>query len=881
MIGVETMDAQAKLNTIEYINNIPSMTPTYQVGGGLSLGLNKPNFRGMGPVRTLVLMDGNRVGYTDPLGGVDLNIIPTSLLQSIDVVSGGASAGWGSDAIVGVMNFHLNSTLEGIKGNFQCGQSQYGDAQQCGGGLGGGTSFLEGRLHAVVAADYLSSKGVRDAADTRDWASKNTAYVLNDNFAPGNGQFRNLLTQNACWGSLSSTGLISTGPLRGTVFNAQGQPQTFVFGRNTSAAAPQLMEGGTCEGFYSRYSTAQTPDIARQNGYLRLTYDVSNSTKVYAEALYAHSTASILATPNFDLNGVTISNVNAYLPAATKAAMAAASITSFQLGRWLPELAPTDIASRNSLNESKTEVNRYVIGGKGAIVGSWTWDAHAQYSRSQYKYFLYGDRDNAKYLRAVNSEIDPATGLPRCRTNVGQTADPNCVPVNLFGSNTISQAAKDYISGTATGVAFYTQTAGAVNIQGEPFSVPAGPVSVAAGFETRKEKLSVAVDAVQAAGGWRVNALNNESGNYTVNEGYVETVVPVLKGKPFASNLDFNAAGRATNYSTSGQVKTWKLGLNYTPFDSGVLRFRGTLSVDIRAPTLHELYSLRTQIATGLVNDPVFGGASQNTGPQTTGGNPNLVPESARTRVYGFVFAPKFWGLDGLTLSADYYDIKMQNGIVSLNAQQTVDTCFLGVTSVCAGVFRDPTTNRITSIFSQIYNAQGLRNEGVDIEATYTKHLSDWFGKMPGKLTLNSLITFVNQEITQTGTTAVDNAGYRTDAMTLVGVPKWSGNLSAQYDLNAWMVYLQMEYISGVKNQRLSDPFLFDNNDIPAYSIYNTTVQYQLSDRLRMFAGVDNLFNKAFPINAGPSNQPFSGTGSASFYDRIGRRFKLGARFSF
>jgi outer membrane receptor protein involved in Fe transport len=239
------------------------------------------------------------------------------------------------------------------------------------------------------------------------------------------------------------------------------------------------------------------------------------------------------------------------------------------------------------------------------------------------------------------------------------------------------KAARNYISGTATGDAYYTQTAGALNIQGEPFEMPAGPVSVAAGVETRKEKLSVVVDPIQAAGGWRVNALNNESGDYTVKEGYVEAVVPILKDKSFASNLDFNTAARITNYSNSGQVETWKLGLNYTPFESGVLRFRGTVSVDIRAPTLHELYSKQTQIASGFVFDPVFGGAQQATGPQTTGGNLNLVPEEARTRVYGVVLRRLSGAWMDLPCPADYYDIRCQTASFRLTHSKRWTPAFL------------------------------------------------------------------------------------------------------------------------------------------------------------------------------------------------------------
>jgi len=870
ILDAAAMEAQAQLNTVDLVNNIPSMVPTFQVGGGLSLGLNKPNFRGLGPVRTLVLIDGNRVAYTDPLGGVDLNIMPTSLLKSIEVVSGGASAGWGSDAIAGVMNFHLDTTLKGVKGNFQCGQSERGDNENCGGGIGAGTSFLDDKLHVVVAGDFVSNRGVRNASDNRSWAKKNSAYVPNHNYAPGTGQYRYNLTQDACYSTLGDGGVISGGPLRGTTFDAQGNPIPFNFGAG-ALPGDNMMQGGTCQGMYSRDSSSQTPALERENAYTRLTYDLTDSTSVYAEALYAHSLASIIATPNYDLFGQTIRSDNAFLPASVKAQMLTAGITTFRLGRYFPEIAPGEISSHNSLNESETEVKRYVIGGKGAIAGSWTWDAHAQYSRSAYLYRLYGDRNTANYNNATNSILN-SSGKPVCANG-----DPACVPIDLFGPGSISQAAADYISGTATGNAYYTQTGGAVNIQGEPFAIWAGPVSLATGVETRKEKLDVTVDAIQQAGGWRVNALTNEAGDYTVTEGYLEAVVPLLKDVPGASSLDFNTAGRITNYSTSGTAKTWKLGLNYTPFESGVLRLRGTLSVDIRAPTLHELYSQQTQIASGFLFDPVFPGQGSNTptGPQTKGGNPNLVPEEARTKVIGLVFSPNFWGLDGLTLSADYYDIQMGNGIVSLSADDTVTACYAGLASACQGVHRDPVTNQITSISSQLFNSQGLRNEGVDFQATYTKPLPI------GKLTLGAMANFSNQQTTKTGVREVDGVGYRTDAMSLTGGPKWVGNVSAQYDVADWMLYLQMNYVSSILNQRNADPYYYSDNRIAAYETFNATVQRQLNENIKVFFGIDNILDKDYPYNAGPSTLPFSGVGSASYYDRIGRRFKVGARFNF
>jgi iron complex outermembrane recepter protein len=874
VVSAATLEAQAQLNTSDYINDLPQMTPNTSVATTTAIGENKPNFRSLGPVRTLVLIDGNRVGYTDPLGGVDLDIMPTSLIKSIEVVSGGASADWGSDAVAGVINFHLNTNLEGIKGSFQCGESQYGDDQQCGGGIGGGASFLGGKLHAVAAVDFESNTGVMHGADNRKWAT-NTALLANPAYAPGNGQYQNIVVNNACYGTMSAAGIITSGPLKGTTFNSQGQPEPFIYGNYATAANPIWMQGGTCEKAFATYATSTVPPIHRQNFFTRLSYDLTDNTSIYGEFLFAHNTAENQFNGNYDPGNLSVSVNNAYLPASIKAALIANNQTSFMFGRTDNELEPD--AAGTTLGTAATTVQRYIVGGKGGLWGSWTWDAHAQYQRAQYTSALIGSRNNVNWALAVDSVINPASGLPICRSTLTNPTN-GCVPVDLFGAGSITPNAAAYVGGNATGTAFYTQTGAAANVQGTPIDLPAGPVSVAGGFETRTEHLNVTVDPISLLSEWRFQGLQAEQGAYTVNEGYLEAVVPILKNVSFANDLNLNIAGRVTNYSNSGTVETWKVGLNYTPFESGIVRFRGTLSVDIRAPTLNELYSKNIQSnGNTVIADPNCGNCNVSGISTFTGGNTALTPEVARTKVFGIVFSPDF--LDGFTTSVDYYDIKIGNGIIALSPQQTVTDCGLGLTSACAGIVRN-SSGQLTTVYGDYFNAQGLEREGVDFEATYTKPLSDWFDDVPGAVTLHSLFAYVGQNNQTAAGVLINNTG-------LLGNPMWHGFFSAQYNINAWQFYLQGDYVGPALNNKvnaLPNPFYININHVPAVYYFNTTEQYQLTNGVQLYAGIDNLLNQNPPLFAGASASQGSGPGAggtASFYDIIGRRFKVGARFNF
>ena len=684
IVGVEAIQQQAPLNIVDVVNNLPSMTAAVANGNSISIGANRPNFRGLGPVRTLVLVDGNRMSYTDPRGGVDLNVIPTSLIKGIEVVSGGASADWGSDAVAGIINFHIDNTFEGLKGSVQCGQSKYGDNKQCGGGIGLGRAFLDDKLHVVAAFDFQSSEGVPDPVK-REWNKTNYARIINPNYTATNGEFQNLTSDNACYYGATSAGIITTGPLKGTTFNAQGDPVPFTYGPISGGLNTLFMHGGTCEQAYSMRVGGIVPSLDRLNGYAKATYEITDGLRVYAEALRAETKGTLTATPNYNISDITVRLDNAYLPAQVRAAMVQNNITTFTFGRYEPEFAAGGQFGMTTMVAENT-VDRYITGVEGDLPwANWTWDAHYQYSRAVYHSQALGSRNNVLWALSLDSVLHPTTGLPICRSTLTNPTN-GCVPADIFGPGSISKQVVQYAGGTAEGYGYYTSRIAAANVQGElPFQLPAGVVSVAAGVETRNDHLRVTVDRASELLQWRYQGLQRLVGSNTVTEGYAEAVVPIFKDAPLFDNLELNVAGRITDYSNSGKVETWKLGFNYAPFDADVLRFRGTLSVDIRAPTLDELFATSINQGSGL-SDPYCGGCFRAV-PTYIGGNANLNPEEARTKVIGVVFRPPF--LEGFTTSIDYYDIKIAGGITTLGSTAIANNCFAGLTDYCSALTRE------------------------------------------------------------------------------------------------------------------------------------------------------------------------------------------------
>jgi outer membrane receptor protein involved in Fe transport len=353
-----------------------------------------------------------------------------------------------------------------------------------------------------------------------------------------------------------------------------------------------------------------------------------------------------------------------------------------------------------------------------------------------------------------------------------------------------------------------------------------------------------------------------------VKEAFGEVAVPLLADMPLVSRLDVNFAGRITDYSTSGTVKTWKAGANYAPTDW--LRFRGTVSRDIRAPTIYEAFRPSGIQTFVTVIDPRLGSSVQ--APQITGGNPDLVPEVAKTHTVGVVFSPS--AVPGLRASVDYYKINIRDVIATLTPQQTVDQCEISRNlEYCALIVRSA-SGTIASISGQDINAASLRTAGVDTEIQYRFPLEN-LAPVAGDVTLRLLATYTQYRITTASGVKTDIAGQNNG-----GIPTWKINASAAYANGPFMLRTTARFISAGKyNKTLEEGVRIEDNSLPSATYIDLAASYQINKNFQVYGAVNNVFNKAPPVS--PNAIVEVQYNAAGNYDTIGRWATVGVRFNF
>ena len=851
-IGSEDLQKAGVTNVADQLNKVPSFrattTPSTTSHASQNAGGNFLDLRGLGPNRTLVLVDGRRHVPTTSSGLVDINVIPTALIDRVDVVTGGASAAWGSDAVSGVVNLIFKRNLEGLQGEVQVGQTQRGDGEEFRASLAGGTSFAGGRGHFMAAGEYADSKGI---GSNRDWFKKHYATIANPAYAAGNGQPQNLILPNVTVSTATLGGLITAGPLKGLQFLPGGATSQFRYGTNIGS---QYMTDG--DGSYPGDLINLVTPLQRTSLFTRTTFDFTDKTQGFLEASVAHSRTDFNLSASYDLGSITINKDNAFLPSSVRDLMTANNITSFKMGRINPDIAYNVVDDANL-------TARLATGLKGSL-GDWDWNASAELGRTRYSARVFNNRINTAFNQSVDAVVGP-NGQPMCRSTLTSPID-GCVPINLFGEGAPSAAAIDYVTGTQTLLSHIDERAAQANIQGKPFSTWAGEVSLATGLEYRRESVKQMVDAGSQAGIFALGNPKAMRGHYDVTEAYAETIVPLAADLPFIKNLDLNAAARITDYSTSGTVWTWKAGLSYAVNDEW--RLRATRSRDIRAPNLSELYSAYI-LTFSTVTDPRTG--VQTTVAQPQVGNPDLQPETGDTITAGVVYEPTW--LSGLHMSLDYYDIKLKGAIATLSAQNIINRCEAGTTDLCQFITRDSSGGLVSVVRTNI-NLSQLQTSGVDAEISYRAPL-ERFVALPGSIDLRLLTSYVDQFVTNDGITSINTGG-----VTGNGGPHWRGMVSATYTNGPLQLYVEGRYTGpGLYDINLS----YNNNHVDSQTLVNTSVQYTLLDegsrQLQVFGAVNNLFDADPPV--APFNFIFGSPASASVSDVMGRRYSVGVRFKY
>lgn len=727
---------------IQVPQNVSQFTPGNTGGSAFYVGSTLANLRGLNPffgTRTLTLVDSRRFIATTQGDAVDLNFVPSNLVQRIETVTGGASAAYGSGAISGVVNVILDKRLRGVKVDADYGVTQEGDGDNYRIGIAGGTGFAGGRGHIVVGGEFQKMDVIQSCADARDWCGTGRGLYTNvagffggadQPFTPNiPGQPHFILTENLRENQLSRSGVIVTGTPGATStlqFNAAGTDVVpFAVGAEGWRSFLGLGFGGAVvggDGDVINTNLTLQPDVERKTLYSHAQYELTDKLNGFVELSHGEVDGvnnQFGSGQNAAFN--CIRPDNAFLATLSPAAQAAIdagnnngvlAVDNETCGDFFaPGILPQGTAVRKNWQgqnlqvvATDTKVTRGVLGLNGDLGADWSWDAYYQYGRTVRDQIGSGYRRNWAYTFAVDAVLDGGQivcrvtrdGLPASAVGI---VDPSiaagCQPLNIFGTGNASQAALDYAFGSLTEHNVIRQDVLATSFSGKLVDGWAGPISAAIGAEWRKDKLSN--DAGDLPTPIRTDFSlqygDSFAGSTEVTEGFVEFEVPVLAGLPLAQRATLNAAARIAQYKTEGategaiggsnktDITTWKLAGVWDVVDW--LRFRSSHSRDIRAPNFRELFYSQTIPAGGLfgtVNNPWLdvpeGASIADPTVWQLMGTTDLDPEKAKTTTVGLVLQPS-GALDGMQFSVDWYKIKLTGGLaLALGGPAAATECY-------------------------------------------------------------------------------------------------------------------------------------------------------------------------------------------------------------
>lgn len=912
-LSAADLEKAAKPNLFNTLTELPALqgstgrtTSTNSTSSGIQ-GLSSLSLRGLGTIRTLTLLDGQRVVGANVTGVTDVSQFPQLLVKRVDVVTGGASASYGSDAVGGVVNFVTDKTFTGFKSNVQVGQTKYDDDRGATVQAAWGRAFLDNRLHVTASGEFTKENGIESPGiggvgpNGRTWY-QNPAYSVRPLNQTGDGLPQYRVISNAQQYQYSKYGLITNGPLQGTAFGDGGVPYQFQYGSNGRPTGTGAVTGCVnpfCIGGDLSGSVGSGTNLAmnfkRQVAYTRVSYDLDANNQVYFTANYGQVASRFSPNPGAAKNAnLTVQCSNPFLPASILAACAQNNITSFQYGT-ANAIFPENI----DVQPTRTQ-RRFVIGAEGRfdLFGkSWAYDAYVTHGENKTNLDANNMTINRRYNAAIDAVRAP-NGQIVCRNPVA--AASGCVPLNIIGNNPVDPAAWAYIAPENGPRQRTTQSqdVGSFNVNGELFEGWAGPVSVATGAEYRREKYRVRGDAygngVSAASpnnamypvdplldttvgnNWYAGNFHNGDGSYNVREAYVELNIPLFKSATWGE-ANLNLADRETKYSTAGSVGSWKMGATWqTPVDG--LRLRGVTSKDVRAPNLSELYA-----APVVVNNVVQYQGNTISVQERTVGNTALRPEIARNNSFGIVLSQPTWA-PGFSVSLDYFDIKVKGVIAALTIQQEVDLCVAGNQEICAAmVLNSPGNNYVTL---QNFNLASLQTKGFDIETSYRTGLERL--NLPGRFTFRALGTRNLHFITDTGvvgTIPVDAAGSN-----MSNTPKWKVLAQQTWEHDKLSLTLTERWVSdgtyrndfiecqtGCPVSTLIHPTIY-NNRMKGATYFDLGGSYNVSKQLQLYFKIDNLADK----DPEPAPQTNASYGiNPALYDVVGRTYRAGLRYGF
>lgn len=876
-------------------------------GGFGATGVNLLNLRNLGTDRTLVLVDGRRhVAGLPGSASVDVNTIPADLIDRIDVTTGGASAIYGADGVSGVVNFVLKRNFEGLLVRGQAGISEDGDAGNRFFSATAGKNFADGRGNIALNYEFRQDDRVSSFDRARTGDPLQTVGLVRDpaDFPDDPNRFDRVLTNNLRYADSSRNGAVD--------LNLDGIPDFTGAGAVYNRGRLLPGSGGLTQGGDSTplagYQGDLQPDNRIHNVNLLTSFEVSPALRLFAQGKYANTKSFTVAQPSFDFFTY-LAPDNAFLierfGAAAAANGALISRDNFDLG----------VRGEST----KRETYRAVVGADGRISDNARYELSYVYGRTDSRFLSTNYRIGDRYFAALDAVRAP-NGQIVCRSTLtAGNIDPNnydapattfttgansaCRPLNILGENVASAESLAFVNADLVNsyrVQQHVVSGSITGDFGQFFSLPGGPVDFAIGGEYRKEKSAFVSDPLSQAGALADLAqILPESGSFDVKEAFGELRVPLFKNARFADTLELNAALRLSDYSTVGGTTTWQASGIYAPIRD--IRFRGGYSQAVRAPNVTELFAPNNGTFS-FINDPcdpqnlpegtqfraancraALTAAGLNAGqiaafnpvndpsatvslPGRSGGNRDLREETAKTWTAGVVLQPRF--IRGLTMTADWYNIKLTNAINTPSAQTLVDLCVDQPTLdniYCQNITRSGTTGYVSNYFVRPQNVAAFRTQGLDFQVLYNRDLGA-IGRLGVRLVGNYLdrLDFVP-------TPGADRENELLSAA--YPAPKYSGTLDVTWTKGALSLNYGLNYFS--KLRRFTEDQLRANPDIsdPKYFFYREKWEHDIQasiaagDRYSFYFGVNNLTGKVGDVAS-----------ATTPYGFIGRYFYAGAR---
>lgn len=909
-VGSDQIEAAGNITLEQTLNRYPQLKPdqTSTTAQSNPTGVLTADLRGLGAVRTLVLVDGRRYVPADVTGLADLATIPDALVERVEIVTGGASAVYGSDAIAGAVNFVMKDDFEGLDMRYQYGITDRDDGDNNKIDLTLGVNAPDNRGNVTLNASYSNREPVfmGDRAFSRVPTLADSNGVLQE-FGVGTIPGGLIGVPSTDFGLIQGVDLTNSdgscpGPIQGIRFGENSVPAPFCRPLDQYNYAPPNFLLRPLERW--QITALGRVDLGeRVEAYSQLYY--TNKESAYQQAPDAVNPTSFgqergtLLIPQADTNPLFTQPLRDFFAANQPYFDPDGDgVYTVRNTAWqIEELGPRTVT---------TITDGYLLTGgfRGDVdfgENNWSWDTFYQYSKTDLNFIQQNRLSRSRLDLGLDVVIED--GDARCRVEL-----LGCIPVSVFGTDALTEEMAEYLKVTTGRQDQFTREVFGASITGNLFEMPAGPVAAAFGVEWREEDFRTVPDETQLSGdlGAQAPPVVN-GGEYDLYEVFGEVRLPLLQGVAFAESLAVEGAVRFADYSTIGSVTAWKTALDWQVNDS--FRIRSGVSRAIRAPNLNEIFGAPSTgfsggvdpcvvdnnptdaqkelcIAQGVppeIVDNLQVGASQGFQVRS-GGNEDLSEEESDTFAFGLVYVPE--SVPNLSLSLDYWDISVDNAITQVSAQALVDSCFetLDINSAACQSISRLSSGNIDQVNAPLLNVASRQVSGLDLQIVYDIEMPDSLAVSGDGANLALTLVATNQfeDVTQLlpGQPEVDCAGNyggtcSSDSVRIT--PDFTALILAEYASGPAAINLQLNYIGDLK--LAENAFPNENGTLDPTVYVDLNGGYRINDSLRIFAGVHNLLDKQPPVLG------FRAGGDAStnvtLFDPIGREYFVGLTASF